>query len=88
MRFGYDIGDRPANPLLMKILRPYIRYEPCVSGKAYSKLIGDYHNESACTDHPILAFRRLKIGIDRHDVIYRDWNSLAAAVVCWKILVE
>src|SRR5579872_297357 len=33
-------------------------------------------------------FRRLRIRFDRHDFIYHAWNSLAAAVICWRILVE
>lgn len=36
----------------------------------------------------IRGFRRLRIRFDRHDFIYHAWNSLAAAVICWRILIE
>ena len=33
-------------------------------------------------------FRRLRVRFDRHDFIYHAWNSLAAAIICWRILIE
>ena len=36
----------------------------------------------------IRGFRRLRTRFDRHDFIYHAWNSLAAAVICWRILTE
>jgi transposase len=36
----------------------------------------------------IRGFRRLRVRFDRHDYIYHAWNSIAAAVICWRILVE
>jgi len=33
-------------------------------------------------------FRRLRVRFDRTDTIYNAWNSLAAAVICWRILVQ
>ena len=33
-------------------------------------------------------FRRLRVRFDRRDFIYHAWNSLAAAVICWRILTE
>lgn len=34
----------------------------------------------------IRGFRRLRVRFDRTDAIYNAWNSLAAAVICWRIL--
>ena len=36
----------------------------------------------------IRGFRRLRTRFDRRDFIYHAWNSLAAAVICWRILTE
>jgi transposase len=36
----------------------------------------------------IRGFRRLRVRFDRTDIIYDAWNSLAAAVICWRILIE
>lgn len=33
-------------------------------------------------------FRRLRVRFDRRDFIYHAWNSLAAAIICWRILVN
>jgi transposase len=33
-------------------------------------------------------FRRLRVRFDRTDTIYNAWNSLAAAIICWRILGE
>jgi transposase len=36
----------------------------------------------------VRGFRRLRVRFDRRSEIYHAWNSLAAAVICWRILVE
>ena len=36
----------------------------------------------------IKGFRRLRIRFDRTAAIYHAWNSLAAAIICWRILAE
>jgi len=36
----------------------------------------------------IRGFRRLRVRFDRRSEIYHAWNSLAAAVICWRILLE
>jgi transposase len=33
-------------------------------------------------------FRRLRVRFDRRDFIYHAWNSMAAAIICWRILTE
>jgi transposase len=33
-------------------------------------------------------FKRLRVRFDRRDFIYHAWNSIAAAVICWHILIE
>ena len=33
-------------------------------------------------------FRRLRVRFDRTGAIYHAWNSLAAAIICWRILGE
>lgn len=33
-------------------------------------------------------FRRLRVRLDRRDYIDHAWNSLAASVICWRMLVE
>jgi transposase len=32
-------------------------------------------------------FRRLRIRFDRRSEIYHAWNTLAAAVICWRVLI-
>ena len=34
----------------------------------------------------IRGFRRLRVRFDRSGFIYHAWNSLAAAIICWRIL--
>lgn len=36
----------------------------------------------------IRGFRRLRTRFDRSDLIYHAWNSLAASVICWRILTN
>lgn len=36
----------------------------------------------------IRGFRRLRVRFDRRSEIYHAWNSLAAAIICWRILIE
>lgn len=36
----------------------------------------------------IRGFRRLRVRFDRTSIIYNAWNSLAAAIICWRILIE
>ena len=31
--------------------------------------------------------RRLRVQFDRDDFVYHAWNSLAAAIICWRILL-
>jgi transposase len=34
----------------------------------------------------IRGFRRLRVRFDRTDAVYNAWNSLAASLICWRIL--
>jgi len=36
----------------------------------------------------IRGLRRLRVRFDRNDFVYYAWNSLAAAFICWRILIE
>ncbi len=33
-------------------------------------------------------FRRLRIRFDRREFIYQAWNSLAASIICWRLLMD
>jgi transposase len=87
---GVVQADRAYHDGALEALLRWLGIEPRIAkrGTSHGSGLGKTRWVVERTISWLRGFRRLRVRFDRRDFIYHAWNSLAAAVICWRILTE
>lgn len=83
-------ADRAYHDKSVDALLKWLGIEPRIAkrGTAHGSGLGKTRWVVERTIGWLKGFRRLRIRFDRRAEIYHAWNILAAAVICWRVLIE
>jgi transposase len=83
-------ADRAYDDSSVRALLRWLGIEPVIAGRntEHGSGLGRSRWVVERTISWIRGFRRLRVRFDRRDDIHYAWNSLAASVICWRVLSE